>query len=350
LPTLAATTGSLGILSLLVFFALFLFVGIKSLFFGLKNRTNWEMMAFFILSLYLFISSFFYFTGAVIFLLSLAFTGVFIGLMTASGSGREITMSFLNDHRKSFFSILALILVIILSAAASFKYIERFTSVSYFGKALSAATELAAEDSINKALSLYTNDLYLRTYSQIYLVKLNSIASKGSSLSDADKSVLQASFNQAVQSAQFATAYDPSNYLNFQLLGSVYQSVGALGVKDAYTQAVLAYQNASSLNPLNPGLKLAMASASFLDGKVADAKNYAQAALSLKPDYVNALVTLSQIAKNEGDNSGALSYAQEALSITPDDKNLAQYVDSLSNSPSASTSPSTSAPAKKNQK
>ena len=331
LPTLVATTGGIGILSWLIFLILFLVIGIKSVFSSIKNGVNWEMMAFFTLSLYLFIASFFYFTGVVVFLLSMAFTGVFIGL-TASNSGKEISISFLNDHRKSFFSILILIFVMIFSTALSFKYIERITSVSYFRKALSATTVQNAEDYIGKALSLYSNDLYLRAYSQIYLVKLNSIAQKGSTLSDAEKADLQTSFDQAVNSAQMATSYDPLNYLNFQLLGSTYQTVGSLGVKDAYSKAVLAYKNASNLNPLNPGLRLAMAGASFVDGKVKEAKDYANAALSLKKDYIDALIILSQIAKSENNNSAAMSYAQAALSISPEDKNLIQYVNSLNNS------------------
>ena len=339
LPTLTATTGSLGILAWLVFFILFLIIGVKSAFSSIKNEVNWEMVAFFVLSLYLFISSFFYSTGVVIFLLAFAFAGVFIGLV-ASSSNREISISFLNDHRRSFFSMLVLILVIIFSVALSFKYTERLVSASYFGKALSAQTIPLAQDSIGKALALYSNDLYLRTYSQIYLVKLNSIVSKGSTLSDSDKADLQENFNQAVNGAQQAVAYNPTNYLNFQFLGSIYKSVGTLGVKDAYSNAVIAYQNASNLNPLNPGLKLAMASASFADGKIKEAKDYANAALSLKPDYIDALVTLSQIAKSEGDNAKALSYAQTALSFAPADKSLIQYVNSLNN-PTSTPVPAT---------
>jgi tetratricopeptide (TPR) repeat protein len=187
--------------------------------------------------------------------------------------------------------------------------------VSYFGKAISAPTIPLAENYINKALSLYPNDLYLRTYSQIYLVKLNSIANKGSTLSDADKADLQASFDQAINSAQVAIAYDKENYLNFQLLGSTYQAVGSLGVKDAYSRAVVAYQSASDLNPLNPGLKLSMAGASFVDGKVKEAKDYANLALTLKPDYIDALVVLSQIAKSEGNNnSGPFLWASRSIS------------------------------------
>ena len=329
LTTFSATTGGLGIIAWLVFFLLFLVVGVKSVFSSIKDKANWEMMAFFILSLYLFISSFFYFTGTVIFLMSLVFTGVFIGLAT-SNSGMETSISFLNDHRKSFFSILTLILVVILSISIAFKYIERFASIPYFGKTISATTEPVAENSINKALALYTNDLYLRTYSQVYLVKLNSLLNQGSgNLSDADKADLQTSFNQAVNSAQLATSYDSQNYLNFQLLGSVYQAVGSIGVKDAYDKAITAYQSASNLNPLNPGLKLYIAEVMFADGRIQDAKDYAYQSLSLKPDYVDALVLLSQIAKNQGDNSNAISYGQEALSLSPSDNNLIQYVNSL---------------------
>ncbi len=340
LPTFLATNGGLGILTWLVFFFLFFAIGVRSVFSSIKNGVNWEMMAFFILSIYLFISSFFYSTGAVIFLLSLAFTGVFIGLV-ASNSEKEISVSFLNDHRKSFFSILILIVVVISSLGVSFKYIERFASIPYFRSALTASTVPLAENYISKAISLYSNDLYFRTYSQIYLVKLNSIASKGESLSDVEKTDLQTSFEQAVNSAKMATTYNPSNYINFQLLGSIYQAVGSLGVKNAYTEAVSSYEQASKLNPLNPGIKLSIASAFLADGKTKEAKEYANIALSLKQDYIEAILLLSQIAKNEGNNTEAISYAKKALAFAPNDKNLIEYVNSLTGSSSSSTTTTT---------
>lgn len=348
LPTLVATTGGLGMLSWLLFIVLFLYIGIRSMFSGIKNGINWEIMAFFVLSLYLLIASFFYFTGAAMFLLAFVFSGVFIGLVSSS-SNKEISLSFLDDHRQSFFSILILVLLVVSSVIVSFKYIERFTSFSYFGKALSASTVPIAEDYMVKALSLYGSDLYLRTYAQIDLVKLNSLVNKeAATLTDVEKADIQKTLEQAVISAQLATTYNPSNYVNFQVLGSVYQAVGALGVKDAYTKAMEAYQTASGLNPLNPGIKVAMAGVSFDDKKVKEAKDYANEALSLKPDYVDALVTLSQIAKSEGDNNAALNYAQSALSFLPDNKNLIDYVNFLKNSsaPAPATSSSSTTPKK----
>ena len=335
--TLAATTGIVGILSLLVFFVIFLASGMKSVLSSIKHGVNWETVAFFVLSLYLFISSFFYPTGSVIFLLSLAFTGAFIGLSTLGREKSEILMSFFSDHRKSFFSILFIILLIIVSAAASFKYLEKFASIIYFQKALSASTISASEEAITQALRLHVNDLYLRTYSEVYLLKLNDLIKKGDSLSEVEKQDLQASLDQAVNGAVMATTYNSKHYLNFQTLGSVYQSLGALGVKDVYSKAVEAYQAASALNPNNPDLKLAIAGALFADGKVKEAKDYANQALALKPDYIDALVTLSQIFKIEGNNAEALSFAERALTLSPANENIKKYVDSLKGSASNPT-------------
>jgi len=338
LPTFASTTGSLGILAWFTFFILFIMVGAKSLFASIKNNMNWEVVVFFVASLYLFVSSFFYSTGEVMFLLAFAFTGIFIGLSSANRSNGEISMSFLDDPRKSFFSILFLVILMIISAAAGFKYVERLASVSYFGKTLSASTIPMAENSITKAISLHQNDLYLRTYTQVYLTKINSIVTKGSTLSETDKADLQTSFDRAVNGAQLAVAYNSKNYLNYNSLGAVYNTVGLLGVKGTYDKAIEAYKTASTLNPLNPGIKLATARIYFADGKIKEAKDFIKEALSLKPDYIEALITISQIEKSDGNNTVAISYAETALSLAPDSQDLIQYVNSLKG---GSSTPST---------
>ena len=338
LPTFASTTGSLGILAWLTFFILFIMIGAKSLFASIKNNMNWEVVVFFVASLYLFVSSFFYSTGEVMFLLAFAFTGIFIGLSSAGRSNGEISMSFLDEPRKSFFSIFFLVILMIISAAVGFKYVERLASVTYFGKTLSASTIPMAEDSITKAISLHQNDLYLRTYTQVYLTKINSIVTKGSALSETDKADLQTSFDQAVNGAQLAVAYNSENYLNYNSLGAVYNTVGLLGVKGTYDKAIEAYKTASTLNPLNPGIKLATARVYFADGKIKEAKDFVKEALSLKPDYIEALITISQIEKSDGNNTVAISYAETALSLAPDSQDLIQYVNSLKG---GSSTPST---------
>ena len=176
----------------------------------------------------------------------------------------------------------------------------------------------------------------MRTYSQVYLIKLNSIASKeASTLSDADKADLQASLDQAVNGAQLATTYNPCSHLNFQTLGSVYRSLASVGVKDVLGKAAEAYKTASGLNPLNPGIQIDLANVAFADNKNKEAKDYANAALALKPDYIDAYVVLAQIARSEGDTALAVSYAQKALAISPANQDLIKFVDAMRNGNSA---------------
>ncbi len=341
IPTFAVTTGVLGILAWLVFLYFFIVGGIKSLWGSIKKGMSIETTLFFFASLYLLVASILYSGGTVLFFLAFAFIGIFIGTSAAAGeeSKEHMSASFMDHPKKSFFFILAVVLLMVLTAAAGFKYVERFASVPYFGRAVAATSVSAAESDIVRATSLYQNDLYLRTYSQVYLAKLNSIIAKGSALSDSDKTDLKNSFDQAVNSAQLATTYDSTNYLDFQMLGSVYESAGALGVSGAYDKAVEAYKHASDLNPLNPGLKLAIARSYFSNNDAKDAQDYANQALSLKQDYTDALVSLSQIAKSQGNISSAISYGESALSTDPTNKDLIQYVNTLrSSAPDTSTS------------
>ena len=157
------------------------------------------------------------------------------------------------------------------------------------------------------------------------------ITKGAANLSDTDKVDLQASMDQAVKGAQLATVYNKTNYLNFQALGSIYQSLASFGVKDVYVRAFESYKIASDLNPNNPGLKLALSGVSKFLGKLGDAKDYANAALLLKPDYIDALIVLSQIAKIEGNKADAISYGEKALSFYPTNADLIKYVNSLKN-------------------
>src|SRR5687768_17135559 len=108
---------------------------------------------------------------------------------------------------------------------------ERFISVSYLRNALGSSDVSEAEISINKAIAMNYNDLYLRTYSQIYLIKLNSLVTPSADPSEEEKAELQRVFDQAVRSAELAVEYNPSNYQNFRLLGLVYETAGT---PDAY--------------------------------------------------------------------------------------------------------------------
>jgi len=329
LPTLAITTGIVGIISWLLFLVLFVIAGAKMLFANIKKGISSEITLFFLAAFYLFIASLFYSTGIVVFMLAFTCVGIFVGLSSSTKEGKTMTLSFLDDPRKSFFSILLLIVLMVISAGVTFKFIERFASVAYLSKVFSADTMPKAEAAINRALLLNQNDLYFRTATQVYVTKMNTLLNKGSQLTDQEKADLQNSFDVALNTANRAVVYNSKNYLNYQSLGAVYQKAIPLGAEGASTKAIEAYMTASTLSPNNPGLKLAIAQLYLSENKIADAKNLAQEALTLKPDYIDGLVVMSQISRSEGNNKEALSYAEQALLFAPSDTNLIQYVNAL---------------------
>ncbi len=333
LPTFAATTGYLGILAWMLFLLLFVVAGARSVFSGVQQQgLNSETMVFFTLALYILICSVFYFIGPVLFLLGMAMAGIFVGLSAAAKPNGQLSVEFLNDHRKSFFFILSVMVMVIAVAAGTFKYVGRFTSIPHFEKALRSTSEgklPEAQSSIQKAVSIYNNDLYLRTYAQIHLVKLATFAQKTTALTEAEKGEVQTAYLSAVENASRAVAWNKDNYLNHMALGGVYGTATALGVTTDYEKAVAAYTAAATLNPGNPGIKLALARVSFINRKFKEAKTYATEALALKTNYIDALVILSRVALTEGSRTQALTYAKQALALAPTNEALIQYVKAL---------------------
>ncbi|MDQ3244977.1 MAG: tetratricopeptide repeat protein [bacterium] len=335
LPTLMLTTGILGILLWILFLSVIHTFSYKVLF-SKRNIENGhiEKIVFVLLALFLFTASFLYPVGMVLFVLSFIFIGVALGL--AHKKENMVLIHVFAHPKKSFFIIFSLVLAMLITAGATFKYIEKFASAYYFTRALNATEVEQVESNLNKAISLYQNDLYFRTYAQVYLSKLNIIFNKATDnnpLAVDDRNNIQKYFTQALSGANLAVSYDNKNFSNYMALAAVYETVVPFKVEGAYQNAIDAYGKALALNPLNPQIKYFMARVSFSDNKLEEAKSYALESYALKNNYVDVLILLSQIARTEGNKTEALDYARKASAILPDNQELSTYVTSLSNVP-----------------
>lgn len=338
IPTLMINSGILVFLSYLVFLVLVLVSGFKNIFSSIKEKYNHTLVLFLLLSIYFFVVSIFYSAGLSLLILAFITLGIFIGL-NANTNNKYLNINFLDDPRKSFFSILALVVIIITTSGLSFKFMEKFVSVYYYGKTVNATDVASAEKYVRKALLLNQNDLYLRTYSQVYLSKLNELLSKGDDLTDADKVSLQASIDEAVNGAVLATKYNKDNYLNFEILGFVYKNAASIGIKDASAKAIESYTEASRLNPINPLMKLEIARTYFIDKNLKEARKFALESINMKPDFAQGLLFLAELEKGEGNLNQSISYAEEAFKYFPNDVNLAEYLKQLKGGKSVSETP-----------
>ena len=330
IPTFMATTGVLGILSWVLFVFLFIFESLKRISLFIKNKYSNDVVLYFIIILYLLVASILYPVANTLLLIMFIFIGMNIGIMS-NKLNLNLDFNFLEDPRKSFFAILSLVIVMILSAGLVFKYSEKFISVFYFSKALTANDISTAERSISKALILNQNDLYFRTASQVYLSKINITISENENISDENKVVIQNSINQAITLALSAVEKNPNNYLNHELLGFAYRNALSLGIEDTSQKSIEAYTKASQLNPNNPLLKLEIARVYFLEKKIKEARDNALISIELKPDFIQGLIFLAQVEELEGNNRVAISYTEKALAIFPTDQSLIDYLQNLKN-------------------
>lgn len=327
-PTFLVTTGVLGFLAILVFMGLFLWKGVKSLKFAFgDDPSNYFMMSSFILAVYGWVAMLIYTPGILICALTFAASGVFIGVLVNKKIVPVYNISFLNDPRNSFFSILTIVVLMIVAISGVYMYTQKFVSIVYFSKGVSATDNSVesmskSERMLLNAIALDQNDLYYRTLSQVYVAQLNYILTDKTLSEDIVKSRAQSVVASIQQSASGAVSVSPKNYQNWVNLGNVYSSLVTMGVDKAYENAVDSYSKALTFAPSNPSILLARAQLEFLKKDNESAKKYIEEALKMKKDYLDAIFMMAQIQTSEGNLPGAIKQAEYAASLYPNDPSV----------------------------
>lgn len=329
LYTFALTTGLLGLISFLAFFVVFLIRGAQSLRVALKDTlSNYFIFATLITSVYLWITVIVYNTNIVMLMLAFASSGMLIGILVYKRVIGAKNSSFLNDPRSSFFSILGLVALIILSIFVVYVYAEKFASIIYFSKGLNnsnAATMeslSASEKMIGKAIALDDNDIYHRALSQVYVNEIGIIINDKTISQDNLRSNLQRLVNLAQGEAGLAVSRNPKQYANYINLGNVYSAFVPLSIANSYDSAVQAYNRASELAPNNPLVLLSRAQLEYANKNNDQAKSFIKQALDIKYNYIDAIFFLAQIETSEGNIADAIKQAEYASVLAPNDETV----------------------------
>lgn len=327
IPSFAVTTGLFGVLAWVLFLGYFLFRGVKSiLIFDMGRMAQYSILSSFLLSVYLWLFAMFYVPNVVIYTLAFLMTGVFIATLINEGIVKTYQISLLGSPKIGFVSVLALISLTIASAALGYVFVEKSISSINFQKTIQALNTDGdfdkAEVGLLKAVQFSENDLYYRSLSQVYLVKLNNLFQQQNLTEAEAKSQFQAILGNAIENARKARDYDATNYTNWMNLASVYESVVQLGVTGAYDEAKKAYEQASVLNPQSPLVYLTLARLEVANKDNKAARENLNKALALKSNYTDALFFLSQLEAGEGNIAEAISRADQASLLSPNDVGL----------------------------
>lgn len=325
IPTQLASLGILGVLAWTVFLAFFLLLGMVML------RRNHEakedrfiLVSSFTLALFLWLAAFLYVPSIVVLTLAFILTGLFVASAVSAGVVPVREIVFARNAATSFVSSLAMVLIFVGAVAIGFVVFQKTVSLVHFQRAVVLAnTEGSSlediERSITRALALRGEDIYYRSLAEISFGKARVIGSNESLGAEERIAQFQAAMSQGISAAQAAAAVSPSNYENWVLLGSLYESLvpEPLAVEGAYESARAAYLEAKKHNPSSPEIPLLLARLEFGKKNIEGVRTHIAEALALKENYAEAYFLLTQLELSVSNTAEAIRSAETGALLSP---------------------------------
>ncbi|MSR78774.1 MAG: tetratricopeptide repeat protein [Candidatus Taylorbacteria bacterium] len=326
IPTFLVTTGLLGALTWLLFLGSFLFVGFKAILSAIEDKiSRYLVTSSFLVSLFLWIINIFYLPSLSVVTLTFFFTGLFIASLYQGGLVKSINISFIDDPRKGFVSVLVLILLLTGSITVGYSFTEKFIASIYFQNGIitynSAGNVDNAEKALLSAVKLDSNSSYYRALTQISMMRMSALTSQDpkSISQDTFKTKFQGYFSSALSYAEQAVSLDQSDYQNWLSLGQVYEAVVPLKVPNSYESSSAAYLKSLEQNPKSPAILLTLGRLEAAHANNEKAKDYIGQALRQKNNYTDAIFLLAQIQVQEGKIKDAISSVEAAAILSPND-------------------------------
>jgi tetratricopeptide (TPR) repeat protein len=324
IPSLAVTSGVLGILGWVAFLLLFLFVGIRAfarVFASMDALAASAAIASFVSALYLWVAASLNAVGVIPFILAFIFTGLFLATLSVSGSFQFREYRYTQSAGRGFTSVVVLFLLVGVSLALGYRVIERNRAFFAYHTAVIDAEKgnfEKAETGFQKAILLAPSDQYYRSFSALNSYQVEQLLLRKDLSPDELRSEFGSAFRASTENASKAIALDSMNYQNWIILGNVYSILVPLGIPnvsdDAYGQVKHAYEEAMKRNPFNPEIPYLLAKAALAKGLTDEAVGYLQKSIELKGDYSDAIILLSQITDGKGNPEEAIAMMEQGLS------------------------------------
>jgi len=321
IPTSFVTTGVIGALAWLAFFALLLYFGVRSLLMRLPSDpwARFVSVSSFIGALYVLTLAVLALPGPVTYAVGFLLIGLFIASLSTS---EDRTLVFSQNPRVGFVIVFLFTLLVLASLGAAYVLVERYTADLAYGQATAAIQRGdldGAERAVSRAITLAPSDHAYRAGTVVSLARMNQIANDTTLTPKTAQEQFQTVLSNAIAAGAAATAIGPNDYQNWAALGNVYGSLVPLKVSGAYENARDAYARAIALAPTNPVLPFIMAQIEQSNGNTEGAEAYLEDAVTLKRDYTQAILALARLKIEAGKTEEALQAAEAAAYWAPND-------------------------------
>lgn len=336
LATQIASVGIIGTLVWLAFLVLLLMLAGKSLsrishsdLAPLESGERFVLLSTLVGTLLLWGAMILYAPNIPIFVLTFAFTGLFLAACASTGVLPVRVMTFSRNAVFHFLSVLVIVLLGVGSIALGFVVFQKSSALVYYNRAAvmsntPGSTADAVEASLTKAVSLDPVDVYYRALADLELSRAQTIINSASASSATAQTDFQGAISKSIAAASAATQANPLGYINWTELGSIYEALvpKPLAVTGAYDSAKKAFTEAQKLNPKSPEPSLLLARLELDNANVDAARTNIQNALALKNDYADAYFLLTQLEAGANNIPEAIKSAQTASILSPDNAGI----------------------------
>lgn len=312
IPTSFVTTGLVGGIAWLIFFALLLILGIRMLVVRAPQEpfTRFTAILSFVATVYLFVNAVFGLPSLAILILAFVFAGVFISTMRFAQGKEQWGIVFSRSPRLGFVVVFLLTIVLLGSVMMGYTVVERYLATAQL---VTANARLSAGD-LNAAKAAATQSVTFTPTPAAYQVQAavagahltQIIASTTMPVAEAQKE-FQTNLLEGTNAALTATRLNPADYQSWVILGNLYAQAVPLNAPDAYESAKQAYKKAQALNPTSPQIPFALARLEIAHKDSKAAKEDLKQVITLKQDYIDAIFLLSQLEVQDGNVKEALA-------------------------------------------
>ncbi len=328
ITTFFVSTGVLGGIAWVIFLITYLVTGIRRLLGATNGDKMWYFIGLssFVSAVYIWGISVIYVPGVVILLLGALCTGVSLYSFNVLNGYEGRTFSIGTNRRTGFALTLAVVTIIIGSVSILYVAGRHYSSVYAFNESVRSMQQGIPIDDLEKqvesAYQLSESDVFARRIAEYQLARMNNLIVLPSP-TDVERKQFQDASDLGIYNAQLAVRIDALEPANWSVLGRIYAARASVGAEGAQDRAIEALGKSRELNPKNPLPYLESAVVEAQAGNYAGARSYIEKAITLKPNFTEALYFLTQLEVVTGNVEGAIRSTQAIISLEP--QNPARY-------------------------
>lgn len=321
LVTALSTVGFLGLIAWLVPLAL-VFAGIARVIrlsvLGREDRG--VAVALVVGSLFLLSALAFYVPSQNLILLAFVLSGATFGFLwrqgqEGSGAGEHsysrLKKLLMGVATLALLALILLVVVVVVRRTASEIFVNRGALELQKGNVDIAFANAAT------AARMETTGNVLRLAASAGGAKLVQIAQDTTLPQGEAQANFEAALQQTIAAGNQATILNPNDYRPRLILASVYDFLATLNVQGAYESATATYAEAAEHNPNSPAIPFALARLEAARGNMAEARVQTGKALTLKPNYTDAILLVVQLDIAGNDIPSAINAATAAAQTAP---------------------------------